>query len=139
MSLSADDKLAILDLLSRSAYAYDERKLDMLDACFTRDAAFGIRIAGVEEPIGPFEGIEAIMGLYRGSLEAQTDVRRHVVSNAFFESEGDEPVVVSNLTLFATEHGEAKLLCTGVYRDQLKRDATGWCIHRRHLDLDSPY
>lgn len=139
MSLSADDKMAILDLLSRSAYAYDERKLDMLEACFTTDGAFGIQIAGVDEPIGPFEGSEAIMGLYRGSLEAQTDVRRHVISNAFFESEGDEPVVVSNLTLFATENGAAKLLCTGVYRDQLKRTDAGWCIHRRHLDLDSPF
>ena len=139
MSLSADDKLAILDLLSRSAYAYDERKLDLLEACFTPDAAFSIKIDGVDEPIGPFEGSEAIMGLYRGSLEAQTDVRRHVVSNAFFESEGDAPVVVSNLTLFATQNGQAKLLCTGVYRDVLHRTASGWCIHSRHLNLDSPY
>ncbi len=139
MSVSADDKHAILELLSRSAYGYDERKLDMLEACFTPDAAFSIQIAGVPELMGPFEGTEAIMGLYRGSLEAQTDVRRHVVSNAFFESEGDEPVVLSYLTLFATENGEAKLLCTGVYRDQLRRTADGWAIHRRHLDLDSPY
>lgn len=139
MSLTAEDKLSILEVLSRSAYAYDERKLDMLDACFTRDASFGIQIAGVAEPIGPFEGAEAIMGLYSGSLEAQTDVRRHVVSNAFFESEDGDPVVISNLTLFATENGEAKLLCTGVYRDQMRRTESGWCIHRRHLDLDSPY
>lgn len=139
MNLSADDKLAILDVLSRSAYAYDERKLDMLEACFTRDAAFAIKIAGVDELIGPFEGVEAIMGLYSGSLEAQTDVRRHVVSNAFFENESEEPVVISNLTLFATENGEAKLLCTGVYKDQMQRTESGWCIHRRHLDLDSPY
>ncbi|MDP5055161.1 MAG: nuclear transport factor 2 family protein [Congregibacter sp.] len=139
MKLSADDKLAILDVLSRSAYAYDERKLDLLEACFTTHASFSIRITGVEDLIGPFEGTEAIMGLYRGSLEAQTDVRRHVVSNAFFESEAAEPVVISNLTLFATENGEARLLCTGVYRDQMKSTEAGWCIHRRHLDLDSPY
>ncbi len=138
MSLSADDKLAILDLLSRSAYGYDERKLDMLEACFTPDAAFSIQITGADL-MGPFEGAEAIMELYRNSLAAQTDVRRHVVSNAFFVSEGEEPEVVSNLTLFATENGQARLLCTGVYRDQLRREDSGWCIHRRHLDLDSPY
>ncbi|MEM9758944.1 MAG: nuclear transport factor 2 family protein [Pseudomonadota bacterium] len=139
MSVSADDKHAILELLSRSAYAYDERKLDMLEACFTTDAAFSIQIAGVAELMGPFEGVDAIMALYSGSLDAQTDVRRHVVSNAFFETEGTEPVVLSYLTLFATENGEVKLLCTGVYRDQVKRTADGWAIHRRHLDLDSPY
>lgn len=139
MSLCADDKLAILELLSRSAYAYDERKLDMLAACFTADATFSIQIAGAPDLIGPFEGVDAIMDLYRGSLDAQTDVRRHVVSNAFFEVADDEPVVISNLTLFATENGEARLLCTGVYRDQMQRTDAGWCIHRRHLDLDSPY
>lgn len=139
MSLSADDKLAILDVLSRSAYAYDERKLDLLKACFTSEASFVIRIAGVAEPIGPFDGIETIMGLYQGSLDAQTDVRRHVLSNAFFQSDDAEPVVISNLTLFATENGEARLLCTGIYTDQMKRTDAGWCIHRRQLDLDSPY
>lgn len=139
MNVSADDKLAILELLARSAYAYDERKLDLLEGCFTEDAAFSIKIAGVDELVGPFEGREQIMGLYRGSLEKQTDVRRHVVSNAFFESDGDEPVVLSYLSLFATENGEAKLLCTGVYRDRLRRGAGGWEIHRRHLDLDSPF
>jgi 3-phenylpropionate/cinnamic acid dioxygenase small subunit len=139
MTLSADDKLAILDLLARSAYAYDERRLDLLEACFYDDAAFSIRIAGVDDMMGPFEGIDTIMGVYRGALDSQTDVRRHVVSNAFFESDGEAPVVLSYLTLFATEHGEARLLCTGVYRDEVRRRDGTWLIQRRHLDLDSPY
>jgi len=138
MNLSADDKLAILDLLSRSAYAYDERKLDMLAACFTEDAAFSIQMPNADL-MGPFEGRAAVMGLYKGSLEAQTDVRRHVVSNAFWESEGEHPVVISNLTLFATAGGRTALLCTGVYRDELRREDGGWRILRRHLDLDSAY
>lgn len=138
MSLSTGDKLAIMGLLSRSAYAYDERKLDMLEDCFAQDAAFSILIKDADL-MGPFEGREAIMGLYRGALEAQTDVRRHVVSNAFFESEDSQPTVISNLTLFATENAEARLLATGVYRDVVKREGDGWVIHRRHLDLDGPY
>lgn len=138
MSLSADDKLAILDLLSRSAYAFDERKLDMLERCFAVDAAFSIQIKDADL-MGPFEGRDAIMDLYRGSMAAQTDVRRHVVSNAFFDSDTADPVVFSNLTLFATEHGEPRLLATGVYRDVCCQRDGVWVIHRRHLDLDSPY
>lgn len=138
MSLSAADKLAIQELLSRSAYAYDERQLDMLAECFTDDAEFSILIKDAEL-MGPFVGREALMGLYRGALEQQTDVRRHVVSNVFFDTESDDPKVISNLTLFATEGGESRLLTTGVYRDTVRRDGDVWRLHRRHLDLDGPY
>jgi len=41
--------------------------------------------------------------------------------------------------LFATEHGETKLLTTGVYRDQLALVGDEWKITRRHIDLDSAY
>ena len=138
MTLSVQDKLAIQELLSRSAYGFDEQQLDMLEACFTEDAVFSIRIAG-GDLMGPFVGREAIMDLYRNSIESQTDVRRHVVSNIFFESEDGDPVVISNLTLMATEKGEIKLLTAGIYRDTIRITAEGWRLLNRHLDLDRPY
>ena len=138
MSLTLEDKLAIHELLSRSAYAYDEKQLDMLEACFTADAVFSIRIAG-GDLVGPFKGREDIMSLYRSSLETQTDVRRHVVSNIFFERETGNPVVISNLTLMATENGAIKLLTAGIYRDEVEHSADGWRLRNRHLDLDRPY
>lgn len=150
MSLSAEDRLAIFELLSRVAYAYDQRDLPGLAECFTPDARFSLHIAGAE-PMAPFEGREAIMTLYRDAMAAQTDVRRHVISNPFFietgieagietgAESGAEPTVVSNLTLLATEDGHSRLLCTGVYRDTLRRVDSRWRLHRRHLDLDSAY
>ncbi|MFK7830648.1 MAG: nuclear transport factor 2 family protein [Congregibacter sp.] len=138
MSISAQDKVEILELLSRSAYAYDERKLDMLAACFTEDAQFSILIRDADM-MGPFDGREAIMGLYRGALEQQTDVRRHVVSNAFFDRETEDPKIISNLTLFATDSGDTRLLTTGVYSDTVRHEDGVWRLYRRHLDLDGPY
>ena len=170
MSLSAEDRLAIFELMSRVAYAYDQRDLPGLAQCFTPDARFSLHIAGAE-PMAPFEGREAIMTLYRDAMAAQTDVRRHVISNPFFIETGSEagietgietggetgiktgvetgietgaeagaePTVVSNLTLLATEDGQCHLLCTGVYRDTLRRVDSRWRLHRRHLDLDSAY
>lgn len=150
MSLSTEDRLAIFELLSRVAYAYDQRDLPGLAECFTSDARFSLHIARAE-PMAPCAGREAIMTLYRDAMAAQTDVRRHVISNPFFietgietgvetgiES-GAEPTVVSNLTLLATEDGQCRLLCTGVYRDTLRRVDSRWRLHRRHLDLDSAY
>lgn len=139
MSLTASDKLAVHELLSRSAYALDMRVADVLENCFTEDAQFTLKIAD-QDLVGPFVNRDGIMQLMTGSFEEQTDQRRHVVSNIFFESEGDqEAVVISNLTLFATEDGSIRLVSAGVYRDEVKAVGGEWQLHRRHLDLDLPY
>ena len=138
MSLSVEEKLAIHELLSRAAYAYDERDVGMLEDSFTEDASFSMRIAG-GDLVGPFEGREAIMKLMTDSMESQSDVRRHVVSNIFFDESGDSPVAISNLTLMATENGEIQLLSAGVYKDTVVNLDGVWRVSRRHLDLDKGY
>ncbi len=85
--MKSSDELAIHELLSRAAYCFDERKLDVLEQCFTVDASMLVNITGSGE-VGPFEGREAILQLMSDTLAAQTDVRRHVISNFFFEAEG---------------------------------------------------
>ena len=118
MSINIEEKLEIHELLSRAAYAYDEREIGMLEACFAEQASFSMRIAG-GDLIGPFESKSGIMDLMTGSMAEQTDVRRHVISNIFFEVADDKTVVISNLTLMATENDDIQLLSSGVYRDQV--------------------
>jgi len=72
-------------------------------------------------------------------MAEQTDVRRHVVSNIFFEDEGEQPKTISTLTLIATENGEIQLLAAGVYRDTVTNQSGTWRIASRHLDLDKSY
>ncbi|ARN75496.1 nuclear transport factor 2 family protein [Oceanicoccus sagamiensis] len=138
MSLTVEQKLEIHELLSRAAYAYDERDMKMLEASFSESASFTMRIAG-GDLVGPFEGREAIMALMSGSMNDQTDVRRHVVSNIFFDNNNPETTVVSNLTLMATENGVTQLLTTGVYYDTVVEEGGQWCIRQRHIDLDKAY
>jgi 3-phenylpropionate/cinnamic acid dioxygenase small subunit len=138
MNLSLEQKIAIHELLGKAAYAYDQRDLDLLESCFDIDAVMSMRIAG-GGLIGPFEGRDAIMQLMKNSMAEQTDVRRHVVSNIFFESTGEQPVVISNLTLLSTQGGVASLLATGIYRDTVVEEAGSWRLRSRHLDLDSTY
>jgi len=138
MSLTLEQKLAIHELLGRAAYAYDERDMTLLERGFAEAAVMTMRVAG-GDLIGPFEGRAAIMQLMRNSMAEQTDVRRHVVSNIFFEEEGEAPVVVSNLTLVATENGVASLLAAGVYRDTVVEEEGSWRISKRHIELDSSY
>lgn len=137
--MKAEDKLHIQELLSRAAYSFDERKLDMLEACFTPDATMLVHIAGTGD-VGPFEGREAIMKLMKDTLDSQTDVRRHVISDFFFESEGEqEATVVSCLVVFSVENGDINVIISGVYRDDVAKGGGGWQISHRHLDLDLPF
>ncbi|MEQ8803245.1 nuclear transport factor 2 family protein [Haliea sp.] len=139
--LETGEKLAIHELLSRAAYALDERDVEMLAASFAEDAAFSMRIAG-GDLIGPFETRDGIMQLMTGAMAEQTDKRRHVVSNIFFPADagaGEGVAVVSNLTLFATENGEISLLSAGVYHDRVVKRESGWQLLQRHLDLDKSY
>lgn len=135
---SAEDRLAISEVLNRMAYYYDEGHLDDLAACFVDDAVMSMQIAG-GDMVGPFEGRDNIMELYRGAKSTQTDVRRHDITNIMFDASGDTLAVTSYLTLFATENAETKLLTTGVYRDQVAQVNGDWKIVRRHIDLDSAY
>ncbi|KGE05076.1 nuclear transport factor 2 family protein [Pseudohaliea rubra] len=136
-------RAAIEELLSRSAYALDEREDAMLAACFAEDALFSLRIAG-GDLVGPFEGRDAIMGLMRGAWAEQTDKRRHVVANVFYPPADAATVagavpVRSYLALMATEDGVVQLLCTGVYHDEALWNGERWELVRRHLDLDKSY
>ena len=138
MNINFEEKLEIHELLNRAAYAYDEREVGMLEACFAKQASFSMRIAG-GSLIGPFESKNGIMSLMTGSMAEQNDVRRHVISNIFFDVADDKIVVISNLTLMATENEAIQLLSSGIYRDQVIKESGQWCIANRYLELDKPY
>ena len=139
MTLPIEDKQLISEMLSRAAYAYDESDLALLERCFAPEAAFTMRIAQ-GDLVGPFVGREAIMGLFRDSMAEQVDVRRHVISNLFFETDdAGQPLAISNLSLLATEDGAIQLLSAGIYRDTLVQSGGDWQILQRHIDLDKPY
>ena len=137
--MKSSDKLAIYELLSRAAYSFDERKLDVLEQCFTADASMLVDITGVGE-VGPFEGREAIMQLMADTLASQTDVRRHVISNFFFESEKKKSArVISSVVVNSVENGEINVIISGIYRDDVAKKDGEWRIAQRRLDLDLPF
>ena len=135
---SVEDRFAISELLTRMAYYYDEGLLDHLEASFSPDAVMSMQIAS-GDVVGPFQGRENIMTLYRDAKSTQTDVRRHDITNVFFDFADGVISTTSYLTLFATEHGETKLLTTGVYRDSVEQSEGTWRGVKRHIDLDSGY
>lgn len=137
--MKASDKLKVQELLSRAAYCFDERKLDGLAECFTSNATMLVRIASVGD-VGPFKGRDAIMKLMSDTLESQDDVRRHVISNFFFEAEDKKAAtVVSSLVVCSVARGKINVIISGIYRDEVVRKAGVWRICNRRLDLDLPF
>lgn len=129
------------NLLGRASWGYDEADPDLIASCFTTDARMAIRIGDRHgDPIGPFEGRAAIRALHADSMAAQTDQRRHNLSNIWIDKESaDEATVVSNLTLLSVEGGALRVLSCGWYRDRIVREDDAWRISDRYLYLDLPY
>jgi ketosteroid isomerase-like protein len=133
------DKQAITELLNKGGYAYDTGDVDFLTDMFTEDGRFELSITGVG-PVGPFEGREAVRKLFADSLESQSDQRRHVVTNIFFEDETDDSITAySYLVLITVKDGALDVISSGVYRDTVVRDGDAWRIKLRNLALDLPY
>ncbi|MEJ2885041.1 nuclear transport factor 2 family protein [Actinomycetospora aeridis] len=130
----------IENLLGKASWGYDEADPDLIASCFTADARMSLRIGRDGQLIGPFEGRDAIRKLHADSMAAQTDQRRHNLSNLWFEKESDdEAIATTNLTLLSIENGTVKVLSSGWYRDQLVVQNGTWLIADRYVYLDLPY
>jgi 3-phenylpropionate/cinnamic acid dioxygenase small subunit len=137
--MDTTNKQEITELLARSAYSLDQRQLEVLEDTFSQGASFVIDIAGVDGEMS-FEGRDAIMGLMKDSMAQQSDQRRHVVTNVFFESEGDDrAMAISNVTITSVEHGAIRLVTSGLYRDEVVREDGQWRIAGRRIELDMAY
>ncbi len=133
------DKQLIIEILGKLGWAYDTGNLDYFDTVYAEDSRFTISITGMGQ-VGDYRSKDTIMGLYRGAKSAQTDVRRHVVTNIFFAEETrTTATVISYLTLFALKDGNLKVLTTGIYGDKFSLIGGAWKILHRDLALDAPY
>jgi hypothetical protein len=130
----------IENTLGRASWGYDENDVDLIAAQFTDGASMTMQIGREGDVIGPFEGREAIRKLHADSLEAQTDQRRHNLSNLVIVKEtADSASTTTNLTLLSIENGAMKVLSSGWYRDELIKQGDSWLIASRHIYLDLPY
>ena len=130
------DRDAIEQLYAEYAWAMDANNFDLLGQVFSEGATFELTIAGMDDPIGPFEGRAAIIEFISGAVTEQTDVRRHVITNV--RTEGTD-VATAILSLFVTEHGELDVRSTGVYRCGLGEEGGALRFTSMHLALDRGY
>jgi len=127
MALSADDRLAILELDARYCHAADDTDVAALLALFTDD---GIERGGVL--IQGREGLAALAA----QLATSHRLLRHWTSAHVAEGEGDRATHrCAWLTTRLTEGGLA-IAGVGRYEDELVRTADGWRFRVRRIRPD---
>ena len=119
MSLSAGDRIAIVELVSTYNHAIDGHEADAWADTFVADGVF--EVTGRD----PVEGRAALVRMVEGQ-DAGSGVR-HWTTNFVVEPEGEGASLRCDLALL---RGAAVLL-TGRYEDSLVRGEDGWRFVRR--------
>ena len=116
--LSAEDRLEMIELVSRYNHAIDGRDAVGWADTFTRDGTFVIE--GVQE----FHGRDELIGMVEAMPPAG---HRHWTSNFVIEGEGDRATMDLDLTLL----DGPKVVSTGRYLNDLVRVDGRWLFERR--------
>ncbi|MEU6418559.1 nuclear transport factor 2 family protein [Streptomyces spiralis] len=131
------EQLAVQQTLVRYVFALDHGDLEALESLLTEDVSWTAVIADAVEQ-GPYLGRAAVLDLVRGATEAQTDQRRHHLTNMVFRrADADTAVVWSYLMLTTNAGGSPALVSTGFYTFTLRHTEGEWRIARLLVGLDS--
>ena len=105
------DPDVVEQLFATYAYAQDARQFDLLNGVFGKDAKFVVSIEGGDTYT--FEGRDYLVSFISETISAQTDRRRHVITNIRIDDEAD--TATSYLTLVVVEGGSLSVKSTGMY------------------------
>jgi 3-phenylpropionate/cinnamic acid dioxygenase small subunit len=128
-TLATEDLLAIQQLYARYNHAIDSGDGAGWAACFTADGTFA-------SATGTFAGTEQLTSFaaaFPSRLKA-----RHWTNNLVVDADGDGAKGTCYLMLLRLNEGApASILTTGIYRDQIVRDAGGWKFASRNVAGDA--
>ncbi|MEO8552140.1 MAG: nuclear transport factor 2 family protein [Kofleriaceae bacterium] len=129
MTLSADDRLAIHELMALHGHLTDDRRDAELDLLLTEDAAYDVTEFG----LGVVTGLPALRALFEARPGAQP--LGHHVTNVIVNEAADGTVGVRSKGLSVMPNGTAGSV---VYDDVVTKTAAGWRISRRKVITSRP-
>lgn len=133
------DRDALEQLFAQYGWPMDSREFGFLNDVFAKDATFTVQITG-GDTYGPIEGREAIYEFCSSTVAAQTDQRRHLITNVRTERETDGGAIATAiLTLLVIENGALEVKSSGLYRGEVVREDDAWRFASLHLTLDLPF
>jgi uncharacterized protein (TIGR02246 family) len=127
MPLTAEDSLAILQLVTRADACASTRDADGYAALFTEDGTMG-------GDKGAAEGRAALRDTVARVWAAEPAGTLHLTLNAWIDESGDEPTVDSML-LMVTPAPSPQVLGTAHIRQTIRRTQAGWRISARTIEV----
>ena len=140
--MSADDRLAILDMIGRYSQAWDEKDADAYVALFTDDGVFELNPELPDGPTISEHGREQIRSWAEASHRrlADTGTRtRHVQSGTVFDELTERTARTRTMLIsMRLRPGDSGPWASsaGVYTDEWRKSDEGWRIARRTLRHD---
>ncbi|MCU1558891.1 MAG: hypothetical protein JWN09_2886 [Microbacteriaceae bacterium] len=131
---------AIADRMARYAWAFDERRHELLADCFTTDASWQANIRN-ETIIGPLVGRDAIVEYMSSFWGDQLDQRRHMIMNPMVTEQVPDAATIYtyHLLVSATDVAIVPVTC-GFYEVRMIRERDGiWRIASLLAGYDLPF
>jgi SnoaL-like domain len=131
---SAEDTLAIQDVVVRYGYVTDDRDWNAFDEVFTDDAVVDFRDQATNPPKGlaPLVGRDEIVLHFRDIL---THPYQHMLVNHRIEDISEDEVVVRSKALLPVP---GRTVCDIEYWDVLVRTPRGWRIKHKSVKRYNP-
>ncbi|MFE0171984.1 nuclear transport factor 2 family protein [Streptomyces sp. NPDC059002] len=124
MTFTAEDRVAVTELIALHGHLFDDGQLDRLDELFTADVVYDVTDFG--QP--PLEGIDAIREAALAVGEANPV--GHHVTNIILTETGDDRVLARSKGIGVNADGSCG---SATYEDTIVRGERGWRISRRTL------
>jgi SnoaL-like domain len=126
---SAEEILAIHDVVVRYGYVIDDRAWDRIDEVFTDDAVVDYRDQGTNPPSGvaPIVGRDEIERYFR---DVFTHPYQHMILNHQIEDVSDDEVIVRSKALCPMP---GRVIVDLEYRDVVVRTPVGWRVRHKSV------
>lgn len=141
VTVAAEDRQRIADLISQSAYAYDSKDVEGYLDLFTQDCLLEMYAGSEQRPIVKATGREELGMVTRQRLTQLTQKgiqSRHYQTNTVLTPRRDGRIEgVTMLNLMWQAAGEKPVtVTTGIYRDLFEKTDRGWRFAKRSLFID---
>jgi len=131
------DRMLAQETAVRYAVAYDERRLDVIDALVVDDVSFSYRVGA--GPLETVSGRQEVLTWLGEVMASQSDQRRHLVGSILVEHlTADRATVVAYSEIIGIED-VAALVTTTVYVFSLVKRDGRWLISTAVDGLDRPF
>lgn len=124
--ITAEDQLAIHDVIALHGHVADDRDWDRLDELFTHDAVLDLEDFGY----GTLHGLAALRDLSGASQDDKRQPLGHHVTNIIITGRDGDTAKARSKALAVMPDGSTG---TAEYQDTLQRGQQGWRISHRKV------